>query len=599
VPRARVTCSSMRKAGMEQGVVVWLTGLPSAGKTTIATLVCKRLTERGQIVEHLDGDVMRQHLGKGLGFSKEDRDENVRRIGFVAGLLARHGVTVLVSAVSPYRVIRDEIRASVSRFIEVHVATSLATCQARDVKGLYVKHARGELNGLTGLDDPYEPPLVPELVLKTEYETPASSAERVLALLLRISEGGYDPSALTASSDWIGLNDRCYRSVPAASSQGSLLPAPHGGQLVNRLLEREEGAVLAQVARQLPTVRLDGRGLADLECLAVGAFSPLGGFLRRADYATVVASGHLANGLVWTLPVVLSAPPELLASAPDRLALAASDGRPLAVLELDEVYDVDPVAEAMAVYGTDDAAHPGVAAIQGRRGPLVGGSVHVIALPVTAGNLGPRLTPAQTRAAAAARGWRSMAGFQTRNPVHRAHEYLHKVALEQVDGLLLHPLVGWTKDDDVPAELRMASYRALLDAYYPSDRVMLSVFPAAMRYAGPREAIFHALVRKNYGCTHFIVGRDHAGIGNYYTSSAAQEAFDRYDPTELGIVPLKFEHAFFCRRCDSMATSRTCPHAPSEHATLSGTAVRSFIREGRPLPAEFCRPEVARLLTER
>jgi sulfate adenylyltransferase len=345
-------------------------------------------------------------------------------------------------------------------------------------------------------------------------------------------------------------------------------------------------------------VALDGRALADLECLAVGAFSPLTGFLGAADHTAVVEHGRLADGTLWTLPVALPVPAEVLAGGPDRLALTDPAGTLLAVVDVEEVHDPDPVTEAKHVFETDDPAHPGVAATLARRGPLVGGAVHVLRLPATPAELGPRLTPAQVRAEAAARGWRSMAGFQTRNPVHRAHEYLHKVALEQVDGLLLHPLVGETKGDDVPAALRMACYRALLDGYYPEGRVLLSAFPAAMRYAGPREAVFHALVRKNYGCTHFIVGRDHAGVGSYYGTYAAQEAFDAYDPDELGITPLKYEHAFYCRRCEAMATSRTCPHPPDARVHLSGTAVRELLGRGELPPPQFSRPEVARLLAD-
>jgi len=552
------------------GVTVWFTGLPSAGKTTVATLVGERLAELGRPIEVLDGDVVRTHLSRGLGFSRADRDENIRRIGYVAGLLTGQGVTVLVSAISPYRAVRDEVRAAVEQaggFVEVHVATDLATCRARDVKGLYARQARGELQGLTGVDDPYEPPLAPELVLDTAAEPPEASAARVLALL--------DPR----SPDPHG-------------------PRPHGGRLVERLVPAERAEDLAAEAARLPALALDGRALADLECLAVGAFSPLTGFLGAADHTAVVERGRLADGTIWTLPVALPAPAEVLAGGPDRLALTDPAGTVLAVVDVEEVHDPDPAAEAKLVFETDDPAHPGVAATLARRGPLVGGPVHVLRLPATPPELGPRLTPAEVRAEAVARGWRTMAGFQTRNPVHRAHEHLHKVALEHVDGLLLHPLVGRTKHDDVPAALRMACYRALLDGYYPAGRVLLSAFPAAMRYAGPREAIFHALVRKNYGCTHFIVGRDHAGVGSWYGTYAAQEAFDAYDPAELGITPLRYEHAFFCRRCEAMATSRTCPHPADSRVQLSGTAVRDLLARGQLPPPQFSRPEVAQLLAD-
>jgi sulfate adenylyltransferase len=375
-------------------------------------------------------------------------------------------------------------------------------------------------------------------------------------------------------------------------------PHPHGGRLTERLVPADRAEALAAEAARLPAVALDGRALADLECLAVGAFSPLTGFLGAADHTAVVEHGQLADGTVWTLPVALPVPAKVLAAGPDRLTLTDPAGMVLAVVDVEEVHDPDPAREAKHVFETDDPAHPGVAATLARRGPLVGGAVQVLRLPATPAELGPRLTPAQVRAEAVARGWRSMAGFQTRNPVHRAHEYLHKVALEHVDGLLLHPLVGETKGDDVPAALRMACYRALLDDYYPAGRVLLSAFPAAMRYAGPREAIFHALVRKNYGCTHFIVGRDHAGVGSYYGTYAAQEAFDAYDPGELGIQPLRYEHAFYCRRCEAMATSRTCPHPPETRVHLSGTAVRELLGRGELPPPQFSRPEVARLLAD-
>ena len=499
------------------GVTVWFTGLPSAGKTTVANLVAERLAGLGRPVEVLDGDVVRTHLSKGLGFSRADRDENIRRIGYVAGLLTGHGVTVLVSAISPYRAVRDEVRAAVERvggFVEVHVATDLATCRARDVKGLYARQARGELKGLTGVDDPYEPPLTPELVLDTAAEPPEASAAQVLALLDPERAGTSPERAGTSPADGRAPNREGSR--PGTGGRGAVhSPQPHSSY------------------PHMP----DSRGPR-----------PHGGRLTER-----LVPAERAEGLA---------------------------------------------AEAKLVFETDDPAHPGVAATLARRGPLVGGPVHVLRLPATPSELGPRRTPAEVRSEAAARGWRSMAGFQTRNPVHRAHEYLHKVALEHVDGLLLHPLVGQTKDDDVPAALRMACYRVLLDDYYPAGRVLLSAFPAAMRYAGPREAIFHALVRKNYGCTHFIVGRDHAGVGSWYGTYAAQEAFDAYDPGELGITPLKYEHAFFCRRCEAMATSRTCPHPFDVRVQLSGTAVRDLLARGQLPPPQFSRPAVAQLLAD-
>jgi sulfate adenylyltransferase/3'-phosphoadenosine 5'-phosphosulfate synthase len=539
------------------GATVWFTGLPSAGKTTVATLVGERLAELGHPVEVLDGDVVRTRLSRGLGFSRSDRDENIRRIGYVAGLLTSHGVTVLVSAISPYRAVRDEVRAAVERvggFVEVHAATDLATCRAQ------LDPDRAGTSPAVG-------------------RAPDREGSR------------YPEAGRTAVHSPHPHDSHPHDSHPHG-------PTPHGGRLTERLVPPDLAEGLAAEAARLPAVVLDGRGLADLECLAVGAFSPLTGFLGAADHTLVVEHGRLADGTVWTLPVVLPVLAEVLAGGPDRLALTDVAGTVLAVVDVEEVHEPDPGAESKLVVETDDPAHPGVAATLARRGPLVGGPVQVLRLPATPAELGPRLTPAQVRAEAAARGWRSMAGFQTRNPVHRAHEYLHKVALEHVDGLLLHPLVGETKGDDVPATLRMACYRVLLDGYYPPGRVLLSAFPAAMRYAGPREAVFHALVRKNYGCTHFIVGRDHAGVGSWYGTYAAQEAFDAYDPGELGIQPLKYEHAFFCRRCEAMVTSRTCPHPAETRVHLSGTAVRDLLAKGQLPPPQFSRPEVAQLLAD-
>jgi sulfate adenylyltransferase len=366
------------------------------------------------------------------------------------------------------------------------------------------------------------------------------------------------------------------------------LISPHGGHLVDRSGERPGDL------ESLETLTLTSREVSDLDMIASGALSPLDGFMGREDYERVVEEMRLVNGLPWALPVCLAIDE---APAGDRVALADQSGRPLAVLETAEVYPYDKGREAEQCFRTTDEAHPGVGRLYGQKPLYLAGRVTVFDRPEPAF---PELAldPAETRAAFAERGWRRVVGFQTRNPIHRAHEYLTKVALETVDGLLVHPLVGDTKSDDVPAETRVECYRVLLDGYYPSDRVLLSAFPAAMRYAGPREAIWHAICRKNYGCSHFIVGRDHAGVGTYYGTYDAQLIFDEFEPHELDIEPMFFEHTFFCRPCGSMASAKTCPHDAEHHVFLSGTKVRELLGAGEVPPQEFTRHEVAEVLIE-
>jgi sulfate adenylyltransferase len=366
------------------------------------------------------------------------------------------------------------------------------------------------------------------------------------------------------------------------------LIAPHGGELVDRTGERPPDI------SSLETLTLTSRELSDLDMIASGALSPLTGFMGREDYESVLESMRLPSGLPWALPVCLS-----VAEAPrgERVALAEGAGTAYAVLDVEEVFEYDRDREAQQSFRTTDDAHPGVARLYEQRPLYLAGSVTVFEraeapFPQLA------LDPADTRAEFAERGWKRVVGFQTRNPIHRAHEYLTKVALETVDGLLIHPLVGDTKSDDVPAKTRVECYRVLIDGYYPRDRVVLSAFPAAMRYAGPREAIWHAICRKNYGCSHFIVGRDHAGVGDYYGTYDAQLIFDEFEPHELDIEPMFFEHSFWCKACGSMASAKTCPHGAGEHVFLSGTKVREMLSNGELPPQEFSRPEVAEVLIE-
>ena len=374
--------------------------------------------------------------------------------------------------------------------------------------------------------------------------------------------------------------------------------APHGGRLVSLLAGEAERVALRERARALPAVRLSPWRLSDVELLATGALSPLTTFMGSADYKAVLEDMRLASGLPWTLPITLPVEDEEARALREGQDVALTDdrGKAVAMLHLEERYRYDKGIEAERVYRTRDPAHPGVARLGQQGNVLLAGRVTVLDLARRSEDARYPATPAEARRAFAERGWRTVVGFQTRNPVHRAHEYIQKCALEIVDGLLIHPLVGETKADDIPAPVRMDCYRALLENYYPADRVALSVLPAFMRYAGPREAIFHAIVRKNYGCTHFIVGRDHAGVGNYYGPYDAQHIFTRFDPADLGVTPLFFENSFYCRRCEGMASAKTCPHGEADRVSLSGTQVRAMLRDGKAPPAEFTRPEVAEAL---
>ncbi len=384
-------------------------------------------------------------------------------------------------------------------------------------------------------------------------------------------------------------------AVPAPASGATPdLVAPLGGTLVDRRVAAAEALELAARAAELPQVVLSSREAADLDLLAVGAYSPLGGFMTRAEYEGVVESATLPGGVVWTLPVTLPLPDPSVARGAAELALVDERGRLRGVLEVAEVFERDLAREAREVYRTEDPAHPGVAALLASPPAVAGGTVRALPSPE---RYPLAHDPAETRALMRERGWQTVVGFQTRNPVHRAHEYLTKVALEQVDGLLLHPLVGATKDDDVPADTRMRCYEVLLERYYPAQRVLLGTFPAAMRYAGPREAVFHGLVRRNYGCSHFIIGRDAAGVGSYYGTYDAQKLYDELGGAErLGFTAFKFEHTFYCNACEGMASTRTCPHGADDRVILSGTAVRKLLSEGGEVPHTFTRPEVAVVL---
>jgi sulfate adenylyltransferase len=373
---------------------------------------------------------------------------------------------------------------------------------------------------------------------------------------------------------------------------------PHGGKLVDREVHGSEREALLRAAVKMPGLAINARAEADLELIANGALSPLEGFMGESDYLSVRDHRRLANGLAWTIPVTLpvSEDERSRLNLGDDVALRSRDGRLLAVLHLTEIFKYDKQREAEQVYLTAEDKHPGVQALYAQGEFLLGGRVSVIEPPNQNEFANYRFSPRRLRALFEQRGWQRIVAFQTRNPVHRAHEYIQKCALETVDGLLLHPLVGETKSDDIPAAVRLRAYEVIIEHYYPLARTQLAVLPASMRYAGPREAIFHAIIRQNYGCSHFIVGRDHAGVGSYYGTYDAQRIFGDFAPGELKIAPMFFDNTFFCRRCDGMASLKTCPHDQEHHVSLSGTKVREMLSRGEVPPIEFTRPEVAQVL---
>ena len=371
--------------------------------------------------------------------------------------------------------------------------------------------------------------------------------------------------------------------------------APHGGHLINRIATASVRQEFLDQADRLPRVSLDERATSDLVMIAIGGFSPLNGFMEQADYENVVTDMRLVNGLPWSIPITLSVTEEVAEPLKEGSPVRLDDpqGRFVGVLELTQKYRYNKAHEAINVYQTDESKHPGVKVVYEQGAINLAGPIWLLERDPHPQFPRYQIDPAESRKMFQDKGWKTIVGFQTRNPIHRAHEYIQKCALEIVDGLFLHPLVGATKSDDIPADVRMRCYEIMMDHYFPKDRVILAINPAAMRYAGPREAIFHALVRKNYGCTHFIVGRDHAGVGDYYGTYDAQHIFEEFKPDELGITPMKFEHAFYCTRTQQMATTKSSPSSPEERIHLSGTKVREMLRRGELPPPEFSRPEVA------
>ncbi|MGM0803191.1 MAG: sulfate adenylyltransferase [Bacillota bacterium] len=372
-----------------------------------------------------------------------------------------------------------------------------------------------------------------------------------------------------------------------------MLLLPHGGSLVNRQLANVD------CNQNLIKIELDPISLSDLECLSNGAFSPLDSFMNKDDYEAVVLYMRLTNGLPWSVPITLPVTEDKAKQlTKQHEALLIYENTIYGKIEITDIYKPDKLLEVKQVYRTEDITHPGVRNVMNRGSWYVGGRVTLVNKPPRKVGSSYYLDPKETREQFIMNGWERIVGFQTRNPIHRAHEYLQKTALEQMDGLLLHPLVGETKQDDIPAEVRMKSYETLLQHYYPKNRVLLSAFPGSMRYAGPREAIFHSIIRKNYGCSHIIIGRDHAGVGDFYGPYDAQHIFAEFDKDELGITPIFFENSFYCTECGTMATIKTCPHDEKDRLTLSGTRVREMLKNNEPIPTNFSRSEVISILRD-
>ncbi len=378
--------------------------------------------------------------------------------------------------------------------------------------------------------------------------------------------------------------------------------SPHGGKLNPLILEGEELASQREEAKSMPSIRMTSRETSDLIMLAVGAFSPLTGFMLEKDYHPSVKEMRLDNGTLWPIPITLSVSREEADALPIGSEVALYDDETselMGILTVEEKYEYDKEDEAKHVFRTADEKHPGVAKVYAQKDIYLGGAVKALSegpYPELYRNHYGR--PAETRKIFQEKGWTTVAAFQTRNPIHRSHEYCTKIAMEVTDGLLIHPLVGKLKPGDIPAHIRMKCYEILLEKYYPKDRVVLKVYPMEMRYGGPREAVLHAIFRQNYGCSHLIIGRDHAGVGDYYGPFDAQEIFDDLAENDLHIQPLKIDWTFWCHECDGMASMKTCPHSPEHRVLISGTKVREMLAKGKMPPKEFSRPEVAEILID-
>jgi sulfate adenylyltransferase len=381
-------------------------------------------------------------------------------------------------------------------------------------------------------------------------------------------------------------------------STPKLVP-PHGGELLPLLISDQEKYAIKDQVKSLHSIRLNSREASDLIMLGMGAYSPLKGFMGSEDYKSVILDMHLADSCLWPMPVTLSINRDESDRIKEGQRIALFDSNNvdlLGTMIVEEKFTYDKLFEAKQVFGTSEEQHPGVSKIYGQGEIYLAGPVQVLSEGGYPERFPEYSRPAETREIFRNKGWKTIAAFQTRNPMHRSHEYLTKIALEVCDGLFIHPVVGRLKEGDIPAEIRMKCYKQLLDHYYPRDRVVLRVYPIEMRYGGPREAILHAIIRQNFGCSHIIIGRDHAGVGKYYGPFDAQQIFDQLKPGELQIQPLKLDTTFWCHKCDSVASFKTCPHEEKEHLSISGTELRQILTQGERPSDKLIRREVSDIL---
>lgn len=380
------------------------------------------------------------------------------------------------------------------------------------------------------------------------------------------------------------------------------LISPHGGELKPLLLKGEELKETLKKARALPRVPMTTRERDDLIMMGIGAFSPLNGFMTEADWQGVCDEMKMADGTFWPIPITLSVTQEVAKRLKEGQEIALTDrenGEFLGLMVIEEKYKIDKTHECKQVFKTDDIQHPGVAKVMAQGEVNLAGLVRVLSESDYPKRFhGIYTTPEETRELFKEKGWKTIAALQLRNPMHRSHEYIAKIALEICDGFFIHQLIGNLKEGDIPADIRVKCVEVLVENYFPKDRVIQKGYPLEMRYAGPREALLHAIFRQNYGATHLIVGRDHAGVGTYYGSFEAQEIFDQIPSDALLIKPLKIDWTFYCYKCKAMASYKTCPHPDEDHLLLSGTLLRKKLTEGESIPEEFSRPEVLSILTD-